>query len=550
MCIIISKPKGIKLAKSVYATCFSRNPDGAGWAVLQGSTLVISKGHFEFEAFYEELAKVEEREMLIHFRVASPGMIVDQANCHPFGWSSEGDYDLDVAPVDGVADADQILTEPQYQFAIAHNGRLPWGPSATESDTNLFVQQVLGPHLSRDPHFLDANLPNHISTGLTILTGMIGDKNKIVVMRYNRKSGRLSTQIVNRKAGQDAFGCWFSNLTYLPAPKTSYYGYGDGGDELSDYDGDDLPLGRLANRAAAGGYDAFLVPDSQGWAWSYKDNSWLNKDGRTAATLEHRRYRPPIVERWHERKRLREELEAQGSTAQSDRSVRDLMDSLMSCLDKKQRGDVLYVLNRWHWQTYGKSLGVVLGLSLKMLMAKIRVAYPECKTDKDVFAWIAMRKVLNDNVKERLEEGARQVLAATRMGPINRALAKIHAADVAAGRAPVDITVIPERLDTDSLTDAELEEMTNPPSPAVASAAVFSAAVEPGGKGVITTVVEHSSTNVTPQSSVFRKGTVTTAFKAPALPGDRPTFVLPPPLPPMPTHIHLPARDHNPQDGI
>jgi hypothetical protein len=200
MCIIVSKPKGIKLKKEVWAECFRCNGHGAGLTYEENGDLIVDKGFFKFDDLYAEIEKHEEKDLVVHFRIASAGAISPE-NCHPFYYESEN--------------------FPQFAFAIAHNGTLPWRSTKEESDTNCFVNDLLGPHLDRDPFFLDS------PTGNVFLTSFIGNRNKLAIVRLDRKKKEWKTYIINKSAGTEDFGgVWFSNYSYRVVAPRVWGGYG------------------------------------------------------------------------------------------------------------------------------------------------------------------------------------------------------------------------------------------------------------------------------------------------------------------------------------
>jgi predicted glutamine amidotransferase len=207
MCIIVAKPKGVKLKREIWAECFRCNGHGAGLTYVEDGDLVVDKGYFEFDELYPEIEKREDQEMIVHFRIASAGGISLQ-NCHPFYYES--------------------TIFPQYSWAITHNGTLPWRSTKDESDTNCFVYDLLGPHLDRDPYFLDSE------TGKVFLTRFIGERNKLAIMRYDRKKKETKTYIINESAGTKDLGVWFSNYSYRVVVHRPYssgrYGGFDGFD--------------------------------------------------------------------------------------------------------------------------------------------------------------------------------------------------------------------------------------------------------------------------------------------------------------------------------
>lgn len=163
------------------------NGQGAGLTYVEDDKLIVDKGYFKFEELYEQIEYHEEKEMIVHFRIASAGS-VKLENCHPFHVQSDA--------------------HKQFSFAASHNGTLSWRSTKEESDTFCFVEDILGPCLDRDPWFLDF-LP-----GFAFLTRFCGDRNKMAIMRWDAKTKTSKIYIINKSAGIEDMGCWFSNGTY------------------------------------------------------------------------------------------------------------------------------------------------------------------------------------------------------------------------------------------------------------------------------------------------------------------------------------------------
>ncbi len=126
MCVAIYKDSGVKSpSMETFKKCWDANPDGAGYAwVRKDGKIEWRKGFMEFAEFAESLAKLgklDERQMLFHFRIGTSGGNIP-ANTHPFPISANPD---DLRKLSGVADA-----------VLMHNGVLPFkGREKTLSDT-------------------------------------------------------------------------------------------------------------------------------------------------------------------------------------------------------------------------------------------------------------------------------------------------------------------------------------------------------------------------------------------------------------------------------
>lgn len=215
MCVIVVKPAGVKLKRAYWHECFRINGHGAGLSYVEDNKLVVDKGYFEFEDLYKEIVKHEDKEMVVHFRISSAGA-VNFANCHPFYVES--------------------VAFPRYSWSISHNGTLDYRSTKDESDTNLFVNEVLGPQLEVHPWFLDDH------PGQWFLKKACENKHansKIVVFRYDNEKKESKIYIANKNLGTEEMGCWFSNTSFrLPYVYTGRYG-GMGGHHMGDYEGED-----------------------------------------------------------------------------------------------------------------------------------------------------------------------------------------------------------------------------------------------------------------------------------------------------------------------
>lgn len=80
MCLLIVKPKGVKMPKkSILRKAHMCNPHGCGFA----STNDYFKS-LDFDTFYDRLKQVDiDEACIIHFRYATHGT-VKRSNCHPF----------------------------------------------------------------------------------------------------------------------------------------------------------------------------------------------------------------------------------------------------------------------------------------------------------------------------------------------------------------------------------------------------------------------------------------------------------------------------------
>ena len=85
MCVIVRKPKGIKVPVETLRQCWQSNKDGAGFMYAEDGKLVFCKGLMSFKSFLRAYQKIQpkNKEVLIHFRFATHGAVAN-AQTHPF----------------------------------------------------------------------------------------------------------------------------------------------------------------------------------------------------------------------------------------------------------------------------------------------------------------------------------------------------------------------------------------------------------------------------------------------------------------------------------
>jgi hypothetical protein len=259
MCIAIHKPTDKSIDSKIYEDCFFRHSDGAGFCYVDPVTneIVLLKGFFKDQQLIDAIKPLEHHAMLIHFRTASPKMLINAANCHPFVFRT------------GITEEDKA---GKFQWAMIHNGKLDWRNTEKHSDTACFMHDFLMHHLNRYPDFLDHD------EGMWMMERMIGDRNKMAIMRLDRTAKTTTVYIVNEKAGNEEKGIWFSNLTWKYATTNSYdYGYGE--NYMFPHGAKAAGLVNAATQLDPGIYkdrEKFETPDANGWKWSYFRDRWLN----------------------------------------------------------------------------------------------------------------------------------------------------------------------------------------------------------------------------------------------------------------------------------
>jgi len=185
LCIIVVKPLGKKLDKSVMKTCWERNNDGAGFMYSLDGKIIINKELKSFDKIWNKYhkcvikPKLEENKIVVfHFRIQTHGNI-DEENCHPF-YINSGRH-----------------------MAFCHNGvirNVSAGKDDHKSDTIQFKDKVLD------------HLPKNWMDNPGIMQLMINyiDYNKLAFLN---SSGDVL--IFNKSKGdEDENGIWYSNSTY------------------------------------------------------------------------------------------------------------------------------------------------------------------------------------------------------------------------------------------------------------------------------------------------------------------------------------------------
>lgn len=189
MCLIIVKPKGLKLNLEITKRGLKTNNQGLG--IIHPSE---TEGLWTWTKFTNadsdilEEFKDEERLLILHMRKVSVG-IECMDNVHPF--------------------------EPDPNWFLVHNGTLKITPSSKEdSDSKFFAEAFLGPISDKLPLLLkDKNW-------CSILESLIGLHNKMVLCDIE---GNYT--ILNEKQGTWKDGLWYSNEASFVEHKPMTYRY-------------------------------------------------------------------------------------------------------------------------------------------------------------------------------------------------------------------------------------------------------------------------------------------------------------------------------------
>lgn len=188
MCIAIVKPTGVKLpTKETLQTCWTNNPDGAGFCYNDGHKVVIHKGYMDFKSFYKALQRcnklnnLDKKDVAIHFRISTSGGIKPE-NCHPFAVSSHM--------------KNLTKTFIKCKDAFIHNGIIHGYGSKDYSDTMQYVTDVI------------ANIKDIEHSGRLINSLAVEHNSRFAVV--TRNNFMLGGDWINDN------GLYYSNSTYKP----------------------------------------------------------------------------------------------------------------------------------------------------------------------------------------------------------------------------------------------------------------------------------------------------------------------------------------------
>lgn len=210
MCVIIASLKGEEISKDHLETGFKSNPHGSGLMVARDGDLILEKGFFKFDDFYDAYLKHKGYPIVIHHRWATTGKRITD-NCHPFKFL-HGQFNN------------------KLKAGVAHNGHINGHCEIVgASDTLNFVKKRL------EPLSIDAKgLPWWKNSGFRwFLEGAIGTNNKLVFLDSDG-----NTEIYNEKKGEwiKDGSIWASNDTYRVTKfRTDRWEHGWWDDEFSAY---------------------------------------------------------------------------------------------------------------------------------------------------------------------------------------------------------------------------------------------------------------------------------------------------------------------------
>lgn len=185
MCIIACSPEGKTIPKENLEQCFRSNSDGAGYMYSENGKLIVKKGFFTFDEFYDSYLPHEQKKIVLHFRIKTHGER-NEENCHPF-----------------------LVDE---SLAFVHNGVIKIEEDHKQySDTWHFNEKIVKP-MYRDNRGFLKRIYNQ-----ELIKSFIG-YSKLVFM-----DGKGRSMIINPDKGEWHDGVWYSNGSYkVHKPKVEY----------------------------------------------------------------------------------------------------------------------------------------------------------------------------------------------------------------------------------------------------------------------------------------------------------------------------------------
>lgn len=188
MCVIIHKPKNVQIDEEILRMCWDHNKDGAGIMFSENNKLNIYKGYMHFKSFYEVYDYFKDKELLMHFRFATLGL-VHPLMCHPF--------------------------KSHKNLGVMHNGILnidlidEYGQDSVVSDSFWFIRSILAklPENFLDIYHYRKLVEMSIEDSILVF---LDNKNNI------NKIGDLSYSVEFRE-------CWYSNCFWMHTTNLAFY---------------------------------------------------------------------------------------------------------------------------------------------------------------------------------------------------------------------------------------------------------------------------------------------------------------------------------------
>lgn len=181
MCLIIySRGKGSKIPEQYIRTAYENNPDGFGMMWADDGHVNIVRGIYDIDQILSMMAAMQDIPHVVHFRFRTRGKI-DESNCHP--------HRVLVKKIDG------------QDLFMMHNGTFMFlKTDQEESDSVKFAKHLRGALRV----YGSDSLFDKVQLGR--MAARVGSINKLVFLRGD---GKIA--IVNKNAGFEENGCWYSN---------------------------------------------------------------------------------------------------------------------------------------------------------------------------------------------------------------------------------------------------------------------------------------------------------------------------------------------------
>ena len=203
MCVILYKPKNQEMpSQEIIESCFTRNPDGAGYMIPLNNQVIIHKGFNSSKDLLTDLNKLasdnnvdlKSLPLIIHFRISTQGG-VKKALCHPYPLTNDYAHmrELKSTCDIGVAHNGIISLTSRY---YALNSKLDY------NDTMTFIKDYLSLIISNDLYF------NKRFNKMQLIKNLIGSNNKLAIMN---KEGYVT--LINDFYKVD--GIYYSNLNHF-----------------------------------------------------------------------------------------------------------------------------------------------------------------------------------------------------------------------------------------------------------------------------------------------------------------------------------------------
>jgi predicted glutamine amidotransferase len=131
MCVIAVKSENVKISYETVSKMWQANPNGAGLAYFDvDGRVVVNKGFMKLRQAWEAINRLQDKEIVIHFRYATHGRVSPQQT-HPFAITHR------------ILDAKAYKSDKTFHSVIFHNGVLPIYGNKEFSDTLDFITSTL-----------------------------------------------------------------------------------------------------------------------------------------------------------------------------------------------------------------------------------------------------------------------------------------------------------------------------------------------------------------------------------------------------------------------